>query len=325
MQKAYSFRWTDKALLFLLVLLCVWLYSDKCQLAFADEVTYVCHSNHHGTYVYDAHRAVKGFLLNGCPIDLSLITPTELADTAALKTPYCVNIHNINTMDSDEYNSLYKNIDTEDFENMVAHNIRWGFGMIRVTKISGNYAIPTGEAAEFYPQLPIQYPDCKKTCMIEDDMVVSVIGRIEDYYYIKYQNDYGYVSFDSLAINPSLYKKGGIRFKNDLESYIISRKPVSPTGKEQISMFEAIEIAREAVRRNTLIIDDSSPFEMDYVCTGMFTTGYETLWEVEAFITTGLPTPLVKDVQKEEETYVIWIDTESGEVVDINREADMHG
>ena len=90
-------------------------------------------------------------------------------------------------------------------------------------------------------------------------------------------------------------------------------------------MFEAIEIAREAVRRNTLIIDDSSPFEMDYVCTGMFTTGYETLWEVEAFITTGLPTPLVKDVQKEEETYVIWIDTESGEVVDINREADMHG
>jgi len=251
-----------------------------------DTVLIIANPRSIGTYVYDQNMNVCGYLLNGCPVDPKIIQPLMLdADAEAMESSK----HIINV----------KNCTTAvSQEQMDEYQAVWGYG------------IAFRKEKEFFKDFP-EYKETKPEFIIREKGHFSIVGEIGDYYYVLYNHQYGYVVKKGVAINPSFGLHG--RKYTILPFYIHTFKECETTGNELIGKNEAIEIARGFVETNWLIVEQLGHPEARANCVirRQLTDGYQTVWQI------------IAEVDNIE--FYVYVNTDTGEIVEYHKESDMHG
>lgn len=248
----------------------------------------VCCDDNHGAYVYDRHGQIVGFLLNGCPIALDLITPIDLGADACfdVDTPYCINRRYVSS-----------EIDPEKDRSAQ----RWAIGV----KIRENGDVFSG------------FPDIAKGEIIHRMTKmekIKIAGVLEDYYFTYCNGAFGYTECVGFFINPT-FGKSGIRYSRDLTECWHSFIAAEITGNETISELEAIERARAAVEQNWQLLGE---FDKDYdgpseiQCTGVVTDGFDTAWDIQVNFKDG-------------RIFMIRVSVQDGTILEFALKLDAHG
>lgn len=262
-----------KSLFFLVIILhCLFLFYAS-SFAETPETIIVDNARSHGTYIYDKELNVLGFLLNGCPIDQSIIAAVDL-DTFipdAIKHPYIVNIHNTAVYDPLIHPDYIGDYEVTDYSYLIEHHLYWGQGVVIPQKYNSK--------TEIYDQFPPQSSSLNTIAALNTRAGVHILGYCDAWYYVKHGTQLGYIAEKDVFVNPSLGKIG-VKYTKHLESYRIVAEKCDPDGNEPVKMHEAMEIARHFFDKSrSFLPSDGLPDSGKSTYIGMFDTGYQKEWE----------------------------------------------
>ena len=197
-----------------------------------------------------------------------------------------------------------------DYEYISKNDIRWGQGVVQASEVIKNGWISKSEGkTALYAELPSVNESAEVVTELSNGEGVSVLGHLDNWYYVQYGNQYGYIMHQNLRINPSLYEIG-FRYTYDLEGFRLFGEKCDPDGTENIKMNEAIEIARSAFEENKLIglLTDKPHQRGTYCCSGMIDTGYQRAWEI------------IVEQEGNRFKFKIWIDADDGTIITIDQD-----
>ena len=235
---------------------------------------FVWNAESDGTYIYNYEGEIAGYLLNGCPIDVSLIKPVEIEQLNIKSNEY---LYYINC----EYIVDKENI------NMQSSLCFFPEGVLILTDHSNIFRL--------YPS----QEDSQKTVEISERDKFRIYGRVSDYYYILYNEERGYISQEHITFNPTHGRRGRAYTKN-LLSYILLYTDEAITGDEEINFMQAQERTLNILYHNKLIMSNSDTYELsiNFRSIKKINIGYCEAWEV------------VAEVGDKE--YIVLIDTKTG-------------
>lgn len=255
----------------------------------AENTIHVYNQHHHGCYVFDLDGRVAGFLLNGCPLDETIITIVELeypwSPPDEIETPLLINESNTNAV---------KTTDT-------------AFPWAR----TNDY----GTDLSLYSTHPGYTSTDAVVSMMPINATIVVMGRIGEYYYTEYEGTTGYIHSSSVIIN-AVSPQGeipSITYPDTLQSYrVIPTMQIEESGLEDIKKADAYEIAYSYAVQYYATVELARPRSLDVIIDGLWVVGNTYGWKCEVYINGSLK-------------YHIFIDSRTGELLFLCPEDTYHG